>query len=279
MKIDGREIASLIKENQKPAVLQLKKKNHVPHLTVVFVGDDLSSEAYIRQKKLYGESLGIAVTVDHFSAKTDPETFLTHIKQLNSRNDVTGIIIQRPVPLTISKETLDLSVIPQKDVDGFHPQSQFQPPVALAVVKIIEYVYQIERPNSPFAEIVKKKNILIIGRGESGGKPISETLTKMDIPVTIANSKTENIKKLALESDIIISCVGKSHIVRREMVTNKTVLIGVGLHSENGKLHTDYDEEEIKDRVAFFTPVPGGVGPVNVACLFENVIRASSHSS
>lgn len=125
---------------------------------------------------------------------------------------------------------------------------------------------------------LKTKKFLIIGRGETGGKPIADTFGKINIPFKIAHSKTNNLKELCLSSDIIISAVGKSDIVRRDMITNKTILIGIGLHMEDKELKPDYDDKEITDKVAFYTPVPGGVGPVNVACLFANLLSAAELS-
>ena len=167
----------------------------------------------------------------------------------------------------------------EKDLDGFHPDSPFTPPVASAVVKILKWVYKGVRSSSnsrsdpEFPRWLKDKKILIIGRGETGGKPVAQTLEKMGIRFIVAHSKTNNLKELCLTSDIIISCVGKPNIVRPQMVADYTILIGVGLHEENGKLQTDYNQHEIAEKVAYYTPVPGGVGPVNVIYLFENLLK------
>ncbi len=314
MKIDGKAIASFIKDALKIKIASLRQKNITPHLAVVLIGNDPSSEVYVRQKKKVGEELGVKVTV-YGLAESDKYTLgqtavktpqgwpkdspgveeyrklINLVNKLNNDDSVHGIIIQRPVPIDISKEELDLLVIPQKDVDGFHPKSPFTPPLASAVLKILEWVYNNltmkqfnnetmslrsennEKPEN-FKEWFKKQRVLVIGRGETAGKPIAETLKKFTDKITIAHSQTKNMKEVCLSSDIIITCVGRPYIVRRNMVTDKTFLIGVGLHQEDEKLATDYDQREIADKVAFHTPVPGGVGPVNVACLFENLIFA-----
>ncbi len=308
MLIDGKIIASQIKSELKEKISSLKLKNIIPQLAVILVGNDPGSEAYVRQKEKVGEEIGAMVSVYRFAiSESDKDTsgvarrdspdgggikkeLIDLVNKLNADKSVHGIIIQRPVPIDISKEELDLLVIPKKDVDGFHPDSSFTPPIASAVSKILEWVYKsaedtpgeslratpgVEEFSKDFINWLRKQKILVIGRGETAGKPIAETLQKMKIKITIAHSKTNNLEKLCLSSNIIISCVGRANIVRHDMVLPTTLLIGVGLHQENGKLATDYDQEDIANKVAYFTPVPGGVGPVNVACLFENLIIAS----
>lgn len=286
MKIDGRLIASEIKLTLKEKIQSLGQRNIIPQLAVVLIGNDPASEVYVRQKLKVGEEIGVQVSLFSLQqSKTGSDPVLelkSLIKKLNTDPLIHGIIIQRPVPINIPKEELDLMVLPQKDVDGFHPDSPFTPPIANAVLKILEYVEKdlCSNPKSqlaqnycePFMPWLKKQKILVIGRGETAGRPIAQTLQKMGVNLEIAHSKTENMEKLCLASDILITCVGRPDIVRHNMVNSKTILIGVGLHQEEGKLKTDYYEEEVADRIAYFTPVPGGVGPVNVACLFENLI-------
>lgn len=296
MKIDGKFIAAEIKSKLRVQVENFKSKAILPHLSVILIGDDPASVTYVGQKQKVADEIGVKLSVIRKQKTKNKEQIINIVKKLNYDPLVHGIIIQRPLPLDIDKEELNKLVVPEKDIDGFHPNSPFTPPVASAVLKIIEWVSKdccsnMESPLKqnycqPFKSWLKEKKILVIGRGETAGKPIADTLKKMSIPFTIAHSKTENLKELCLASDIIISCVGKSNIVRLSsdsphngspivrplMISNKTILLGVGLHSENGKLQTDYDQEEIKEKAAYYTPVPGGVGPVNVACLFENLL-------
>ncbi|MBI4990578.1 bifunctional 5,10-methylenetetrahydrofolate dehydrogenase/5,10-methenyltetrahydrofolate cyclohydrolase [Candidatus Gottesmanbacteria bacterium] len=307
MKIDGRLIAEEIKERLKKEVASLSSQNILPHLAVILVGNNPSSLVYIRQKKKVGEEIGVKVVVYNLS-KSDKDTsdgvqstpprwrnlkdkLINLVNKLNSDPSVHGIIIQRPLPIDIGKDELDRLVIPKKDVDGFHPKSPFTPPVALAVIKILEWVSLNSPGRSPYGHLpgvakrflegeswekwLKNKRILVIGRGETAGRPIADTLIKINPKLAIAHSQTTNMKEVCLSSDIIITCVGRPHIVRHDMVTSKTILIGVGLHPEEEKLQTDYDQKEIAGKVAFYTPVPGGVGPVNVACLMENLIFAT----
>jgi methylenetetrahydrofolate dehydrogenase (NADP+)/methenyltetrahydrofolate cyclohydrolase len=273
MKIDGLLIASEIKKVLKNRVTTLKNKNISPHLAVILVGHDAGSTMYVSRKQKTGRELGIKVSVFNFEDHISPQVLLDLINKLNADHSVHGIIIQRPVPIEIEKENLDRMVAPKKDVDGFHPDSLFTPPVASAVLKILEYVFAAIKSHGDFMRFLKKKRILLIGRGETAGNPIGETFHKLGINFTQAHSQTRNIKGLSLSADIIVSCVGKPDIVRQDMITRKSIVIGVGLHPENERLQPDYNQEEIGRKAAFYTPVPGGVGPVNVACLFDNLLK------
>lgn len=275
MKIDGKQIASQIKEELKAKVVTLRRKKILPHLAVVLVGTDPNSIIYIRRKQKLGEEIGVKVTVYRKNPKKQKEELTSLVNRLNKDKTVHGIIIQRPVPLEMDKEELDEIVIPKKDVDGFHPKSPFTPPVALAVIKLLEWVHTAaNNQQNNFLPWLNKQKILIIGRGETAGKPIAKTFAKMKIPFLVGHSQTINLKELCLKSNIVISCVGKPNILRHTMINKKSIIIGVGLHTENGKLATDYNQDEIGAKAAYWTPIPGGVGPVNVACLFENLLKS-----
>lgn len=289
MKIDGSQIAGNIRDQLRIHISQLNEKKIHPHLAVILVGDDPSSIAYINQKKKAAEEIGARVTVYNLPGTTQLGQLQKLTFNLNADPGVHGIIIQRPLPLPIEKEQLNTMVKREKDVDGFHHETPFTPPIAAAVLKILEWVsYDVcNNPESPlkqnfcetFPSWLKKQKILVIGRGETAGKPIAYTLGKMGVLCEVAHSQTKNLKDLCLRSDIIISCAGKSNIVRRHMTRDKTILIGVGLHTVEGKLRADYNQEEIEKAVAYYTPVPGGIGPVNVACLFDNLIQATVDST
>ncbi|MCL4338168.1 bifunctional 5,10-methylenetetrahydrofolate dehydrogenase/5,10-methenyltetrahydrofolate cyclohydrolase [Patescibacteria group bacterium] len=276
MKIDGRKIAYGIKNSLKKQVNIILSQNISPHLAVIIVGKDKSSLAYVRQKQITGADIGVKVSVISFPDNLAQNKLFSEIDRLNQDRSVHGIIIQRPLPITVDNIKLDKAVTPQKDVDGFHKNSLFRPPIALAIMHILHNIFSTIKndKNESFSGWLSKKKILVIGRGETGGKPIANYLMKNNLSITIAHSKTTDLKRACLTSEIIVSCVGKSNIVRHDMITNKTILIGVGLHPEDNKLRSDYDEAEIAQRAAFYTPVPGGVGPVNVACLFENLVKA-----
>ncbi len=279
MKINGRFIAEGIKEKLKVQIANLSRKDIIPNLSIILIGNDSSSQAYIRQKEKVSQELGIKLTKYQLPITKDEKELTILVKSLNNSPSVHGIVIQRPLPIPIDKEKLDLMIIPIKDVDGFSPQSHFLPPVALAVLKILKLVYKEKEKkdnHTQFLNWLKKNHILVVGRGETAGKPIVNTLNKMGIKFTIAHSQTMNIKELCLDSDIIISCVGKDNILRHDMITKKSIVIGVGLFTDSAnKLQTDYNQEEISQKALFYTPVPGGVGPVNVVSLMENLVQAA----
>lgn len=261
-------IASKIASRLKKEAAMLKRKNKVAHLAVILVGNDKSSHTYVSQKQKWAQKIGIKVSLFKFpSINTSQLSQL--IEKLNSDTTVHGVIIQRPVPLEIESSKLNNMVAAVKDVDGFNPDSFFDPPVSLAVMEILKNIHQD----------LRKKRVLVIGRGETAGKPIAKYLSKIKVNFTIAHSQTKDLVNLCRASDIIISCVGRPNIVRHDMVTKNSVIIGVGLHAENGKLKPDYDQEDIGKKAAFYTPVPGGVGPVNVAMLLNNTVNAASRGT
>lgn len=275
MKIDGNEIASAIKKNISLQSRKLKRKKVSPQLAVILIGNDPSSIVYVGRKRKFGQETGVKVSIFHHQT-ISPDKLFGLISDLNKDESVHGIIIQRPVAGPIDPNQLNLAVSVSKDVDGFHPDSLYNAPIAEAVYKILTAIY-INNFKRNFRSInlwLEKKKILVIGRGETAGKPIAEFLTKKKIKFKVAHSQTDNLKGLCLASGIILSCVGKPNIVRHDMVLPKTILIGVGLHPENERLAPDYNQDEISNIVTFYTPVPGGVGPVNVACLFENLMKA-----
>jgi len=277
MKIDGSQIVSGLKKELAQKVVFLRRRNITPHLAVILIDNDPSSLAYIRQKEKMASELGVKFSNYQIAGSLNSKKELINlIHKLNKDKTVHGIIIQRPVPIDISRRELNKLVIPKKDIDGFHPKSPFTPPVAKALLVILEWVFKSKRAiyKKTFLSWLKKQKILIIGRGETGGKPIAKTFKKMGIPYSVAHSQTKNLNELCLKADIIISCVGKPNIVRHNMVANKTTVIGVGLHLEKGKLQPDYNQKKIGEKAEYYTPVPKGVGPVNVACLFENLLKA-----
>lgn len=269
MKIDGKLIAEKINQNLKQATQLLSSQKIIPRLTVVLIGNDPSSKVYVNQKLKTGNLLGIKVNLISLPSDISVNQFNNLLIKQNQSKSIHAIIIQRPVPIKISNTALNLLVNPEKDVDGFNPNSKFDPPVALAVIEILKSIH----PDS-ILNLLKSKSILIIGRGVTAGKPIADYFKKLKLKFVVANSKTENLVKLIKSSEIIITCVGKSNIVRHNIISKNSILIGVGLHPENEKLEPDYNQDLIQKSGAIFTPVPGGVGPVNVSMLMKNVIKA-----
>ena len=274
MIINGKEIAAGIADELLIKIRKLKEQGIIPKLAVALVGKDLGSEKYVEQKVKLGLRLGIEVAVSRLENSAKPQSLISLVNGWNKDPAIHGIIIQRPLPLKIESNELNNLPSREKDVDGFHPQSLFDPPIVLAVMKILENIHQISRDKKSFSKWLAEKKLLIIGRGETAGRPIAKYLTKNNLPFTVAHSGTSDLKQLTLTSDIIISAVGKPNIVRHDMISEKTILIGVGLHPESAHLATDYNQAEIAGKALFYTPVPGGVGPLNVAILMSNVIKA-----
>lgn len=296
MKIDGREIAETLYEDLRKRVAKLQKNGILPHLAVLLVGDDPSSKAYVLQKQIKGKHINAEVSVMTFDKDVTEKTLVEKIKKFNIDPMTHGIIVQRPLPSQINNETIDNITDPKKDVDGFLPTSRrFKPPVALAVIKIIEEVYSSSdwkesrslgdnssrhgSNNKEFLEWLSQQNIVVLGQGKTGGGPTIRYLQELGYNVTVIRSKTEHKEELTKKADIIISAVGKANAVTPQMLKKDVILISIGMHKgDDGKLHGDYDEESISNIASFYTPSPGGVGPVNVAMLLSNLIAAAENS-
>lgn len=279
MRVDGRTIAQSILDDLKNRAENLKKRGITPHLVIVLIGNNPASQTYVRQKELKAKQIGVKVTIRKYEPRITNQELIKTIEQLNNDNNIHGIIVQRPLPAHINLEQVAQAVNPKKDVDGFHPESKFEMPLSIAVLRILEHIFSSSKKGSQkFIVWLKEKSILIIGKGEAGGKPIITKLNELGVQPLIVDSKTVNPDVITKKADIIISAVGKPNIVRSEMIKNNVVLISVGLYKgADGKLHGDYNEEEIKNIVSFYTPTPGGVGPVNVACLLANLISAAEN--
>lgn len=283
MIVDGKQIAQKILDDLKKRVGKLKEQNITPHLRIITLTIDEASQAYVSQKKLKGGEIGAKITVENLSPNTKNEELLAKIEKLNNDKNVHGIIVQRPLPQHIDEGLIVNSINPQKDVDGFHLKSKFSPPVGKAVLRILEEVYaltpeiNVEKPRR-FISWLKSKRIAVIGRGVTAGKPIIKTLAKIGVKPLIMASKTENREEILKNSDIVICAVGKPNIVKAKNLKNGVILIGTGMsRGEDEKFHGDYDENEIKDIASFYTPTPGGVGPINVAMLLSNLLKASEN--
>lgn len=273
MKIDGRKIAQHILDNLRKEVEDLKTKNIFPKLAVILVGDDPASEAYVKQKQLKGESTGIEVVLIRQNPDTTEEELLKTLAILNSDSTVHGIIVQQPLPPNLNIETLIKSTNIKKDVDGFCRGSLFTPPIAEAVITILKNISSLEKQT--LEDWLMNKKTVVIGKGKTGGRPIIQKLQALQIPVEIIDSKTSSPQTLTQRADIIISCVGKKDTLKAENIKEGAVLLAVGMQSDENKLYGDYSEEDVKNKASYYTPVPGGVGPVNVAMLLKNVVDSA----
>ncbi len=276
MKIDGKQIAQEIYDQLAERVEKIKQSHDViPRLDIILIGDNPASVAYVGQKEKFAASIGAQAVIHRFPSDTTNEVIETLVNKLNNDPLVHGCIIQRPVPKHITINLNEL-VNPDKDVDGFHPQTPFSPPIALAVWEILKYVFaQLPKSLQILEEWLASQKIVVIGKGEAGGKPITAFLREQKLDPVIIDSKTADPTTVAKSADILIPSIGK-HVVTKEMIKPGAIVIGVGMYrGEDGKLHPDYEMTDVASVAAFYTPVPGGVGPVNVATLLSNLITAT----
>jgi methylenetetrahydrofolate dehydrogenase (NADP+)/methenyltetrahydrofolate cyclohydrolase len=271
MKIDGKQIAAEILEDLKVRVEKLKEKNIIPNLYIILLSDDASSESYVKQKQIKGDQIGVKITVEKENFNITTDELVKKIEKLNQDKLVHGIIVQRPMPKTLDEDKIKMAVNPLKDVDGFNQSSNFKVPVSLAVLKILENVH-----SDNFNDWLARQRISVLGKGLTAGGPIINTIKNLGINPYVITSTTPNKKELLSESDIVISAVGKENIVSSQDLKKGSILIGVGMHKGNdGKFHGDFNEEEIQDVVLYYSPTPGGVGPVNVSMLLSNLVEAT----
>ena len=211
------------------------------------------------------------------------QTLTSAIAHYNNDPSVHGLIIQRPVPISYLGKTLSL-VLPAKDIDGFLPHTLFEVPVARAILTILEYIHtQLSHAglvNVRFKPWLNSQSIAVVGRGETAGRPIATALKTYDCMISVIHSETNNPEKILKHAAVIISCVGKKNILTKKNITPGSILISVGITKDaDNSLHGDYEEKEIAGVASFFTPTPGGVGPVNVACLMQNLVEAATVAS
>lgn len=269
MKIDGSHIAKEITDELKVKVQQLNSENIFPKLAIVTLGQEDAWSTYVRQKIKLGDRLGVTTELINLTRTTDYE--LINLVELLDRNPaIHGIIVQCPMPEDIDNARIINAISPKKDIDGFRSDSAYEVPVFLAVKRVLEEAKKVD-----FSEWLKTQNIVVIGKGQTAGAPIAEGLKKLGADVKVVGSKTESREFVIKSADVIVSAVGKRILATKDLKSG-VVLVGVGLfRDENGKLQGDYDEAEIKNVASFYTPTPGGIGPINLAYLFQNLISAA----
>lgn len=269
--LEGKTTANEITENLKKEIKNLKNDGINPTLCVIEVGDDPASKIYLRVKRNLAKKVGINEVGLHFPADTSQAELLGKIKELNQDPNINGIMVQLPVPPQINPRAIFETIAPEKDADGFSPlnlgrlwegQSNIIPATVRSILTLIDY-YGIKMAG---------KNTVIIGRSVIVGKPLAAVLLERDATVTIAHSKTKNLADLTRNADVIISDVGKAHLVTEDMVKDGAVLIDVGMNRENGKLMGDVDFDTVAPKAEAITPVPGGVGPLTVASLMKQAV-------
>lgn len=273
--IDGKELAKHIREELKEEVKELKNAEIYPKLAVIMVGDDPASKVYVRNKSRACEDVGIEYEEYLLPSKTTREELLELIEKLNNDERVHGILVQSPLPEGLDANEAFRTILPKKDVDGFHPvnvgklslnQDCFVSCTPYGIIKMLE-AYNVP---------IEGANTVIIGRSNIVGKPLAQCLLNKNATVTICHSKTKNLKEITKKADILIAAIGKPKFVTEDMVKENATVIDVGINrNEEGKLVGDTDFENIKEKVSFITPVPGGVGPMTIAMLMYNVVKAA----
>ena len=276
--IDGKKVAAELREELKKEVAQLKTKfNKVPGLTVILIGDMTPSQIYVRNKEKSANEVGLKSEVIRYPDTVEENTVLEKIKELNKDENVSGILVQLPLPKHIDKQKVIETIFPSKDVDGFHPvnvgnlSSGYDSSVPCTPLGCYLLIKKIE-PN------LSGKKAVIVGRSNLNGKPMAQLLLKENCTVTITHSKTKNLKAECLEADIIVAAVGIPELVKGDWVKKDTIVIDVGINKTEKGIVGDVAFDEVSKIAKALTPVPGGVGPMTIACLLKNTIDCFKRS-
>ena len=273
--INGKELAKKIRGELKLEVDNLRKDGIIPKLAVIMVGNDKASEVYVRNKSKACNEIGIEFEEFLLDSNIKQEELIELIKKLNNRKDVHGILLQSPIPEHLNiREAFD-TIDYRKDVDGFNPINIGKLAIGEdAFVSCTPYgvIKMLEEYNIP----IEGKRAVIIGRSNIVGKPLIQCLLNKNATVTICHSRTKNIDEITKEADILIAALGKPKFVKGNMVKENAVVIDVGINrNEEGKLVGDVDFENVSKKASYITPVPGGVGPMTIAMLMNNVVKAA----
>lgn len=272
--IDGKLTSSIIKDELKEKVEELKKQGKTGSLAVIQVGSDPASSIYVKNKKKACEYIGIGSVSYELSENTTKEKLLDTIDELNKRSDIAGILVQLPLPKHIDEDEVIKAISPKKDVDGFHVENVgalcvgedgFVSCTPAGVIELLKR-YNVE---------ISGKNCVVIGRSNIVGKPMALLMLRENATVTICHSKTKDLKAICKNADILIVAIGKPKFINDEYIKDGAVVIDVGIHrDENNKICGDVDFDSVKEKVSKITPVPGGVGPMTIAMLMSNCVKA-----
>jgi len=271
--IDGKKIAAELREELKKEVSELKNKhNTVPGLTVILVGEDPASKIYVKNKEKFAKEVGMNSEALRYPADLEEKVLLNKIEELNKDDKVSGILVQLPLPKHIDKRKVIEAIDHNKDVDGFHPMN----------VGNLSSGYESSIPCTPLgcSLLLKKveknlsgKHAVVIGRSNLNGKPMTQLLLKENCTVTITHSKTKDLKEECLRADIIIAAVGMPELVKGDWVKKGAIVIDVGINKTEKGIVGDVAFDEVSKVAGALTPVPGGVGPMTIACLLSNTVE------
>ena len=273
MIIDGKKEAAILRDKIKKEIDSIKSKNNkVPGLTVILIGDFAPSQIYVKNKEKNAKEVGINSEVIRYPKDITEQEVLKKIKELNNSDDVSGILVQLPLPNQINKEKIINAIDPKKDVDGFHPTN----------VGNLSSGYKATVPCTPLGclLLIKKvesnlsgKHAVIIGRSNLNGKPMAQLLLKENCTVTIVHSKTKDLKAECQKADILVAAVGVANLVKGDWVKENSIIIDVGINKVGDKIVGDVEFDSVREKARAITPVPGGVGPMTIACLLQNTLE------
>ena len=276
--IDGKKEASDLRQKLKKEVSNLKQKyNRIPGLTVILIGELAPSKIYVKNKEKSANEVGLKSEVIRYPDTIDEKTVLDKINELNKDEAVSGILVQLPLPKHINKRKVIEAILPSKDVDGFHPMN----------VGNLSSGYESSIPCTPLGcyLLIKKiepnlngKKAVIVGRSNLNGKPMAQLLLKENCTVTITHSKTKDLKSECLKGDIIVAAVGMPELVKEDWVKKDAIVIDVGINKTENGIVGDVAFDEVSKVARAITPVPGGVGPMTIACLLKNTIECFKRS-
>jgi len=276
--IDGKKTAAELREELKKKVVELKSTyNATPGLTVILVGEDAPSKIYVKNKEKFAKEVGMNSEVIRYPADLEEKVLLNKIQELNKNNKVSGILVQLPLPKHIDKRKVIETIDHEKDVDGFHPinvgnlSSGYESSIPCTPLGCILLLKKVEKNLSG-------KHAVVIGRSNLNGKPMTQLLLKENCTVTITHSKTKDLKAECLRADIIIAAVGIPKLVKGDWVKKGAIVIDVGINKTDSGLVGDVDFDEVSKVAKAVTPVPGGVGPMTIACLLNNTVECFKKS-
>ena len=275
--IDGKELAKKIRNDLKIEVEKIKQEGINPKFAVILVGEDKASKIYVKNKTKACIELGIEFEEILLEENIQMQELLKIIESLNNREDIHGILLQSPIPSHLDINEAFRTIKPEKDVDGFNPvnvgklslnQDCFVSCTPFGIIKMLEN-YNIE---------IEGKRAVVVGRSNIVGKPVSMCLLNKNATVTVCHSKTKNLKEITKTADILVVALGKPKFITQDMVKENAVVIDVGINRTEDGIVGDVDFENVKEKTSYITPVPGGVGPMTIAMLMNNVIKAAKNS-
>lgn len=272
IRLDGKQLSTTIKDEIKKQVMALEGMRK-PKLAVILVGDDPASQIYVASKIKACEQVGMTSVANYLPSDISQAELLIELEKLNQDDEVDGILVQLPLPKHLNSEEIINQINPDKDVDGFHPlnvgklhlnQETFVPATPKGVMRLIE-TYDIK---------LEGKEVLVIGRSNLVGRPLAQLLLNQNATVTVAHSRTKDLKKLTVSADVVVAAAGVMNLIKPEDVKDGVILIDVGIHhDEDNKIRGDIDREAY-EKASYYTPVPKGVGPMTIAMLLENTMQA-----